>query len=84
MNKRDLARESKQINNNPHMRIQVAEKVGGGFNAYRVYDGDWFEDNEDETTIGFIDYPMTIAQVSEWLGSLKAIDGKYIPVFRKP
>ena len=83
MNKRELARESKQIRNNPHMRIQVAEKVGGGFNTYRVYDNDWFDDNEDENTIGFIDEPMTIAQVGEWLESLKAIDGKYIHIFHR-
>ena len=68
MNKRELARETKQISNNPNLRIQVAERKNGkGFNTYRVYGNDYFQDDADEKTIGFISEPMTQAQVNEWL-----------------
>lgn len=35
--------------------------------TYKVYGNDYFKDGAGEITIGFINYPMTIKQVSEWL-----------------
>ena len=65
---RELAKASKQINNNPDMRIQVAErKDGNGYNTYRCYGNEYFKDNEDEITIGFINQPLTLKGVEEWL-----------------
>lgn len=74
MNKRELARETKQIGNNPNLRIQVAERKNGkGFNTYRVYGNEYFKDDADEKTIGFISEPMTQAQVNEWLTEHKSV-----------
>lgn len=71
--KRELARETKQISNNPNLRIQVAERKNGkGFNTYRVYGNEYFKDDADEKTIGFISEPMTQAQVNEWLTDHKS------------
>ena len=66
MNKIDLARESKTLSNNSGTRLQVT-KTKKGYNAYRVYGNEYFKDDENETTIGFITYPMKIWQVKEWL-----------------
>lgn len=69
--KRELAKASKQINNNPNLRIQVTQRTWGkanrGYNIYRVYGNEWFQDDADEKTIGFITEPMTLAQINEWL-----------------
>lgn len=60
---KELARASKQINNNANVRIQVAErKDGKGFNTYRCYGNEYFPDGEDETTIGFIS-EMIVAKI---------------------
>ena len=68
MNKRDIARESKKLANNENARLQVTRnKNGKGFNTYLTYQNEWFQDSADEETIGFIDYPMTLKQVNEWL-----------------
>ena len=48
-----LARASKQINNNPNVRIQVAErKDGKGFNIYRCYGNEYFPDVEMGGSLG--------------------------------
>lgn len=69
--KRDLAKASKEINNNPNMKIQVTQRTWGkanrGYNTYRVYGNEYFKDDADEETIGFITEPMTLAQINEWL-----------------
>lgn len=69
--KRELAKASKQINNNPNLRIQVTQRTWGkanrGYNIYRVYGNEWFQDDANEKTIGFITEPMTLAQINEWL-----------------
>ena len=77
---RELARASKQINNNINMRIQVAErKDGKGFNTYRCYGNEYFQDAEDETTIGFMHKPMTFKEVEQWLRLfVKGTDGVYL------
>ena len=68
---RELAKVTKQCNSHPDMWIQVAErKDGKGFNTYRCYGTEWFKDDEDERTIGFIHQPMTFKEVEEWLRSL--------------
>ena len=66
MNKRELAKETKRIGANPDARLQVA-KCGRGYNAYLTYKNEWFADDPDEKTIGFICQPMTLAQVTRWL-----------------
>ena len=66
MNKIDLARESKTLSNNSSARLQIT-KTKKGYNAYRVYGNEYFKDDANETTIGFITYPMKIWQVKEWL-----------------
>ena len=76
---KELARASKQINNNPNVRIQVAErKDGNGFNTYRCYGNEYFPDGEDETTIGFISEPMTYKEVEDWLFQRQKMDGSFI------
>ena len=76
---RELAKASKQINNHPDMRIQVAERHDGkGFNTYRCYGNDYFQDDKDETTIGFISEPLTFKQVEYWLRMRKKADGSFI------
>jgi len=65
MTQRELARETKRITS-PNARLQVTE-CGRGYNAYLTYTNEWFQDAEDERTIGFIDHPMTIKQVHEWI-----------------
>ena len=73
---KELARASKQINNNPNVRIQVAErKDGKGFNTYRCYGNEYFPDGEDETTIGFISEPLTYKEVEDWLFLRQKMDG---------
>jgi uncharacterized protein (DUF736 family) len=65
---REMAKASKQINNHPDMRIQVAErKDGKGYNTYRCYGNEYFQDGEDETTIGFINQPLSFKGIEEWL-----------------
>lgn len=82
---KELARASKQINNNPNVRIQVAErKDGKGFNTYRCYGNEYFPDGEDETTIGFISEPLTFKEVEDWLFQLQKTDGSYISYFYRP
>lgn len=82
---KELARASKQINNNPNVRIQVAErKDGKGFNTYRCYGNEYFRDGEDETTIGFISEPLTYKEVEDWLFQLQKMDGSYISYFYRP
>lgn len=82
---KELARASKQINNNPNVRIQVAErKDGKGFNTYRCYGNEYFPDGEDETTIGFISEPLTYKEVEDWLFQLQKTDGSYISYFYRP
>ena len=76
---KELARASKQINNNPNVRIQVAErKDGKGFNTYRCYGNEYFPDGEDETTIGFISEPLTFKEVEDWLFQRQKMDGSFI------
>ena len=76
---KELARASKQINNNPNVRIQVAErKDGKGFNTYRCYGNEYFPDGEDETTIGFISEPLTYKEVEDWLFQRQKMDGSFI------
>jgi hypothetical protein len=77
---KELARASKQINNNPNMRIQVAERHDGkGFNTYRCYGNEYFQDGEDETTIGFMHQQMTLKEVEQWLRFfVKGTDGRYL------
>lgn len=71
---RELARASKQISNNPNLRVQVAErKDGKGFNTYRVYGNEYFNDDPDEMTIGYISEPLTYKQVGEWLRDHKSV-----------
>ena len=70
MNVVGLARETKTLSNNSSARLQVT-KVKRGYNAYRVYGNDYYKDDPGETTIGFINYPMTINQVKEWLEEQK-------------
>ena len=82
---KELARASKQINNNPNVRIQVAErKDGKGFNTYRCYGNEYFPDGEDEMTIGFISEPLTYKEVEDWLFQLQKTDGSYISYFYRP
>ena len=82
MNIRELARESKKVNNHPDLRLQVTHTIGAktntGFNTYRVYGNERFQDNNDEYTIGFIDSPMTIRETEGWLHLLKRADGSFI------
>lgn len=81
---KELARASKQINNNPNVRIQVAErKDGKGFNTYRCYGNEYFPDDADEMTIGFISEPLTFKQTEYWLRMRKKADGSYIGYFYK-
>lgn len=76
---RELARASKQISNNPNLRVQVAErKDGKGFNTYRVYGNEYFNDDPDEMTIGYISEPLTYKQVEYWLRMRKKADGSFI------
>lgn len=76
---KELARASKQINNNPNVRIQVAErKDGKGFNTYRCYGNEYFPDGEDETAIGFISEPLTYKEVEDWLFQRQKMDGSFI------
>ena len=76
---RELARASKECNNNPNVRIQVAErKDGKGFNTYRCYGNEYFQDGEDERTIGFMHSPMTYKEVEDWLFQLQKADGSFI------
>ena len=76
---KELARAPKQINNNPNVRIQVAErKDGKGFNTYRCYGNEYFPDGEDETTIGFISEPLTYKEVEDWLFQRQKMDGSFI------
>ena len=76
---KELARASKQINNNPNVRIQVAErKDGKGFNTYRCYGNEYFPDGEDETTIGFVSEPLTYKEVEDWLFQRQKMDGSFI------
>ena len=76
---KELARASKQINNNPNVRIQVAErKDGKGFNIYRCYGNEYFPDVEDETTIGFISEFLTYKEVEDWLFLRQKMDGSFI------
>lgn len=76
---KELARASKQINNNANVRIQVAErKDGKGFNTYRCYGNEYFPDGEDETTIGFISEPLTYKEVEDWLFLRQKMDGSFI------
>ena len=71
---RELAKASKEINNNSNLRIQVAEREDGkGFNTYRCYGNEYFQDAKDEKTIGFITEPMTLAQTEEWLQGHKSV-----------
>ena len=63
---RELAKATKELRNNENMRLQVT-KAGRSYRTYRCYGNDWFQDNADEKTLGFITYPMTVAQVREWL-----------------
>ncbi len=63
---RELARETKRVAGNPNARLQVTE-CGRGYKAYLTYTNEWFQDAEDERTIGFIDHPMTIKQTREWV-----------------
>ena len=65
MNKRELARETKRITS-PNARLQVT-KCGRGYNAYLTYQNEWFQDDPDEKTIGFINSAMTLKQVNAWL-----------------
>ena len=66
MTKRELARETKRLAGNPNARLQVTE-YGRGYNAYLTYTNEWFQDDPDERTIGFITEPMTNKQVNEWI-----------------
>lgn len=76
---KELARASKQINNNPNVRIQVAErKDGKGITTYRCYGNDYFQDDKDETTIGFISEPLTYKEVEDWLFQRQKMDGSFI------
>ena len=76
---KELARASKQINNNPNMRIQVAVRHDGkGFNTNRCYGNEYIQDDKDETTIGFISEPLTFKQVEYWLSMRKKADGSFI------
>ena len=76
---KELARASKEINNNPNVRIQVAKrKDGKGFNTYRCYGNEYFSDGEDETTIGFISEPLTYKEVEDWLFQRQKMDGSFI------
>ena len=69
--KRDIARESKQLDENTDKKLQITKRTWGkanrGYNIYRVYGNEYFQDDADERTIGFINYPMTLKQVEEWL-----------------
>ena len=69
--KRDIARESKQLDENSDKKLQITERTWGkanrGYNIYRVYGNEHFQDDADERTVGFINYPMTLKQVEEWL-----------------
>ena len=66
--KADIARESRRLANNPNARLQVTQKLKGrGFNAYMTYRNEWFKDDADEKTIGFIDEPLTLKEVNRWL-----------------
>ena len=65
MNKRELARETKRITS-PNARLQ-GTKCGRGYNAYLTYQNEWFQDDPDEKTIGFINSAMTLTQVNAWL-----------------
>lgn len=65
MNKRELAKETKRITS-PNSRLQVT-KCGRGYNAYLTYKNEWFQDNPDEKTIGFIYQQMSLAKVTRWL-----------------
>lgn len=66
MNKRDIARATKELANNENAQIQVT-KVGRSYRTYKVYGNEFFKEDAGETTIGFINYPMTARQVGEWL-----------------
>lgn len=66
MTKRELAKETKQLANNENARLQVT-KCGRGYNAYLTYTNEYFQDDADEKTLGFINHPMTLKQVTEWL-----------------
>ena len=67
MNKADIARESKKLANNDNSRLQVTRKKNGrGYNTYLTYKNEWFKDDADEETIGFIFFPMTLKQVKAW------------------
>jgi len=65
MNKRELARETKRITS-PNAQLQVT-KAGRSYRAYLTYTNEWFKDDPDERTIGFISCPLTVKQVSNWL-----------------
>lgn len=67
MNIRDIARETKRLSNNESARLQITKRKNGGYNAYLAYGNEWYKDDTDEQTIGFIDQPMTIKGVGEWL-----------------
>ena len=74
MNKREIAKETKRITS-PNARLQVTKRLHGlGYNAYLTYNNEYFKDDKDEKTIGFIDQPMSIAQVLEWLDNIDYLD----------
>ena len=77
MNKRELARETKKLANNPNARLQVTQ-TKRGFRAYTVYGSEHFEDDADEVTIGYISEPLTYKQVEYWLRMRKKADGSFI------
>ena len=71
---RELAKASKEINNNSNLRIQVAEREDRkGYNTYRCYGNEYFQDSHDEKTIGFITEPMTLKQIDGWLEDHKSV-----------
>ena len=75
MNKREIAKETKKLANNENARLQVTKRLHGlGYNTYLTYGNDYFKEDEDERTLGFIDHPMSIAQVLEWLSDRQYIE----------
>lgn len=78
MNKRELARETKKLANNPNARLQVTQ-TQKGFRAYTVYGNERFQDDADEVTVGFIREPMTLKQLETWFRLfVKGTDGMYL------
>lgn len=78
MNKRELARETKKLANNPNARLQVTQ-TKRGFRAYTVYGNEHFEDDADEVTIGFIHQPLTLKELGQWFRFfVKGTDGRYL------